>query len=90
MAISIFTVKKGCINFRVYFSTELFYHGLPIFASCWKIRTESSEFKGEMHLCSLLLQDEVANSQFSGNTVLMQLSMGTQPELFLSFFSQEG
>lgn len=27
---------------------------------------------------------------FSGNTVFMQLSPGTQPELFLSFFSQEG
>lgn len=62
MTIGIFTVKKECLKIKVYSCTELFHRDLPCFASCCKIRTESSEFKRSIHLHSLFLQDEAANS----------------------------
>lgn len=59
MTISIFTVKKVCLK-SVHFSTELFHCNLPLFASCFKIRTESSECERGVNLH--FLQDETANS----------------------------
>lgn len=90
VTINISTGKKGCLNLKEFFFTALFYHDLPCYASCWKLRNESSRFERVLSSHTFSRMEPQTPSRFSGNTAFMQLSTGTQPELSLSIFSQEG